>query len=182
MSDPIAQYQRVLEHFTELVDGITESQWASDTPCENWTVRDLIEHVIVRDRRLAATVGGAPPQPLEDGADLAELWRERVEWWAAGLADPQCRTAVWETPMGSMTFEQATTQLMTGELTIHTWDLARGLGVDDTLDAEAVHTTFAAMQTYGDQLRRPGALGPALEAPAGSDEQEQLLAFTGRQV
>jgi uncharacterized protein (TIGR03086 family) len=71
---------------------------------------------------------------------------------------------------------------MTGELTIHNWDLARALGVDETLDPEAVHTTYIAMKQHSDALRRPGVLGPQVKAPDDSDEQTQLLAFTGRVV
>jgi uncharacterized protein (TIGR03086 family) len=176
-------YQRVITHFTELVDSISAEQWSAPTPCEGWNVRDLVEHVIVRDQRLAASVGGPPAaDSLPDNADLAALWRERAAWWAAGLADPQRRTATWNTALGEMTFEQATTAFMTGELTIHGWDLARGLGVDDTQDPEAVHSTLSMMKQYGDAVRRPGALGPAVHAPPGSDEQTQLMAFTGRHV
>jgi uncharacterized protein (TIGR03083 family) len=47
----------VLNHFTELVDSIGPDQLTAATPCEGWTVRDLLAHVIERDQRLAATVG-----------------------------------------------------------------------------------------------------------------------------
>ena len=60
MTEPVALYRRVLDHFSDLVDSIQADQWTAATPCEGWTVRDLIEHVIVRDERLAATVGGPP--------------------------------------------------------------------------------------------------------------------------
>lgn len=182
MSDNVAVYRRVLGHFTELVDSLQPDQLAAPTPCEGWTVRDLMIHVIERDRRLAAMVGGEAPKPLPAEDSLASLWRERVAWWAAGLADPERRDVVWSTPLGELSFEDATCALMTGELLIHTWDLARALGVDETLDPEAVQATLDSMSGHADALRRPGVMGPAIEPPSGSDEQTQLIAFTGRQV
>jgi uncharacterized protein (TIGR03086 family) len=182
MSDSRAVYQRVLEHFTALVDSISPEQWSAPTPCEGWTVRDLIEHIVVRDARIAASVGGPPAgDPPAPDAALPALWKQRVRWWAAGLDDPERRDVVWPTALGELTFTQATMAMMTGELAIHTWDLARALGVDDTVDPEAVHSAYLAMKHHGDALRRPGAMGPEVEAPAGSSEQVQLIAFTGRQ-
>src|ERR1700742_2879870 len=99
MSDPVEVYQRVVRRFTELVDGITAEQWAADTPCEGWTVRDLMDHVVVRDRRISATVGGGTPEPLAPDADLVEAWHERVDWWSDGLSDPNRRDVSYETPL-----------------------------------------------------------------------------------
>lgn len=176
----MAKYDRVVGRFTELVDSISADQWSLSTPCEGWTIRDLMHHIVVRDDRISATVGGEPQVEPDAGADLTVEWRRRLAWWAAGLADPVRSATVWTTAMGEMTFQQAADRFMTGELLIHTWDLARALGVDDTLDAEAVRTTFVQMQAYGDLIRRPGAMGPAIDAPAEADEQTRLIAFTGR--
>jgi uncharacterized protein (TIGR03086 family) len=183
MTESVAIYEKVVVRFTDLVDAIANSQWSVPTPCAGRTVHDLVEHVIVRDRRLAATVGGpAAAEQVPADADLSAEWHQCVNWWADGLADPARRDTVWDTPLGEMSFEQATTALMTGEITIHTWDLARALGVDETLDPEAVHRTYIAMKQHSDALRRPGVLGPQVEAPDDSDEQTRLLAFTGRDV
>ncbi|MCW2523329.1 MAG: hypothetical protein JWO63_1664 [Frankiales bacterium] len=180
MTDSMAVYRRVVDHFTELVDSIAADRWDAPTPCEGWTVRDLIEHILVRDRRLAATVGDSDSAP--SGGDLAAQWHERVDWWAQGLADPERSAVVWSTPLGELSFAQAAAAMTTGELTIHTWDLARALGVDEQLDPEAVQLTFESMQRHAAALRGPGVFGPELPHDAGGSEQERLLAFTGRQV
>jgi uncharacterized protein (TIGR03086 family) len=182
VSDPRAIYDRVIGHFTVLVDSISNDQWSLNTPCEDWTVRDLMRHIIVRDRGIAASVGGPPASEPGPDADLIAEWHACVTWWADGLADPVRSDTVWKTALGEMTFREATLRMMTGELTIHSWDLARALGVDDTLDPEAVHVTLAQMRAYGDLIRRPGAMGPEVTARDEADEQTQLIAFTGRCV
>jgi uncharacterized protein (TIGR03086 family) len=179
MSDPMAMYDRVITHFSELVDSISNDQWSLNTPCEGWTVRDLMQH---RDGSIAASMGGARVDEPAPDADLIDAWHKRVSWWAAGLADPIRSEAVWQTGLGEMTFREATMRMMTGELTIHAWDLARALGLEETLDPESVHVTYVQLRAHGDQLRRPGVMGPAVEAPDGASEQTQLIALTGRSV
>src|SRR3712207_1683120 len=100
-------YHRVIDRFTEMIDGFKPEDWAAITPCEGWTVRDLVQHVLERDERVAAMLGGAPPEPFRDGFDLVRGWHERVRWWADRLADPEQRNAVHSTVLGELTFEQA---------------------------------------------------------------------------
>ena len=182
MSDELAICHRVLDRFTGLVDSITAAQWSLDTPCSGWTVRDLIEHVVIRDRLIAQTLGGPPctQDKLHASEDLPALWHQQLDWWAAGLADPVRSNAVWPTYFGELTFQQAVPAFMTGEIAIHTWDLARALGADETLDSEAVEATYAHMAEVSDQLRGPDTMEPAIDVPEGADPQVRLLALTGR--
>ena len=174
-------YQRLIDRFTEMIDGLKPEDWAASTPCEGWTVRDLVRHVVERDQRMAAMVGGPAPEPLPDGSDLVRRWHERVRWWADRLADPQQRAEVHSTPLGELTFEQATARFMIGELTVHTWDLARATSREERLDPEAVRISYENFRAIDEVLlRRPGIMGRPIQTPADSDEQTQLLAFTGR--
>jgi uncharacterized protein (TIGR03086 family) len=63
--------------------------------------------------------------------------------------------------------------------TIHSWDLARGIGADETLDPELVELSFKELQGSADQWRSAGAFGPEKQAHDESP-QAQLLALTGR--
>jgi hypothetical protein len=44
-----------------------------------------------------------------------------------------------DTPLGPSTFEQTTDTICTGDVLVHTWDLARATGLDERLDPEEVH-------------------------------------------
>jgi uncharacterized protein (TIGR03086 family) len=184
MSDPVELYRRVTGRFSALVDEIGDGDWDRATPCDGWTVRDLLEHVVARDRRLAAAL--IPAEATADGADaepadLQAAWHERVAWWQAGLDDPQRRDQRVESPLGETTFADATCRLMTGELTIHTWDLARALGRDEQLDEEAVEVSFGFLRQMDPRLPRPGAFGTHVVPPDDADLQTEFLCFTGRQ-
>ena len=69
-----------------------------------------------------------------------------------------------------------------GDLLVHTWDLARAIGADDRLDAEACAVVYANLEPIDGSIRAPGFFGPKLEPAPGADAQDRLLAFVGRQV
>jgi uncharacterized protein (TIGR03086 family) len=67
-----------------------------------------------------------------------------------------------------------------GDVVMHTWDLARATGQDETLDGDEVHRLYEGMLPIDDALRSSGHYGPKVEVPADADEQTKLIAFTGR--
>jgi uncharacterized protein (TIGR03086 family) len=63
---------------------------------------------------------------------------------------------------------------------IHTWDLARATGLDETLDADEVHRFVESMEPMDQMLRDSGHYGPRVAVPDDADEQTRLIAFVGR--
>ena len=63
---------------------------------------------------------------------------------------------------------------------VHTWDLARATGLDETLDPQEVHNLLMAMEPIDEMLRQSGQFGPRVIVPEDADEQTKLIAFTGR--
>lgn len=79
-----------------------------------------------------------------------------------------------------MTVEQAVDQFDTGDILVHTWDLARATGLDESLDVEEVRRMVEGMEPYDEALRASGHYGPRVEVPDDADDQTKLLAFMGR--
>ena len=63
---------------------------------------------------------------------------------------------------------------------MHTWDLARATGQDDTLDPERCAVMLAGMEPIEDAMRGSGQYGPRVEVPADADAQTRMLGFIGR--
>ena len=63
---------------------------------------------------------------------------------------------------------------------MHTWDLARATGQDETLDPERCAVLLDGMQPLDDLLRSSGQYGPRVEVPDDADVQTRMLAFIGR--
>ncbi len=81
---------------------------------------------------------------------------------------------------GSMPLDQAIDRFYTSDVFMHTWDLARATGQDETLEPEACAGMLAGMQPLEELIRSSGQYGPAVPVPEGADAQTRLLGFIGR--
>jgi uncharacterized protein (TIGR03086 family) len=98
----------------------------------------------------------------------------------AALADPERANATIVVNGAAHRFEDAVSTFCLGDVLVHTWDLARATGLDETLDPDEVHLLLAGMEPIDDVLRQSGHYGPKVDVPPDADEQQRLIAFTGR--
>ncbi len=82
---------------------------------------------------------------------------------------------------GTHRVDDAVATFFLGDVVVHTWDLARATGLDETLDADVVHDMLVGMEPLDEMLRASGQYGPKVEVSDDADEQTRLIAFTGRQ-
>ena len=68
-----------------------------------------------------------------------------------------------------------------GDVLVHTWDLARATGLDETLDPEVVHDMLVGMEPLDEMLRASGQYGPRSRWRPTPTCRRKLIAFTGRQ-
>jgi uncharacterized protein (TIGR03086 family) len=82
--------------------------------------------------------------------------------------------------MGGMPKQQAA-GFVIGDLLIHSWDLARSIGADDTLPADAVEATLIGLQRVPPEtLRSSKMFGDPVEVADDASAQDRLLGFVGR--
>ena len=96
------------------------------------------------------------------------------------LDDPEVAGRERETQMGKNSFENVTSMIFTSDVLVHTWDLARATGQDETLDADEVARMYAGMEPMEEAIRGSGHFGARVDVPDDADAQTRLLAFTGR--
>jgi uncharacterized protein (TIGR03086 family) len=174
----LEQWDRVVAGFTSRLDAVQDSQWDLPTPCSEWTVRGLVEHALAAQQGIPKQLGADVDVDL---ADLRAAFATVVGRARAAYEVPGNLAKTVEGPFGPMPCDQAM-GLPTTDLLVHTWDLARAIGADEALDAEAVETAFGRLKPLDAMIRRPGAFGPRVEPPAGADAQTEFLCFLGRQV
>ncbi|MHB8467745.1 MAG: TIGR03086 family metal-binding protein [Acidimicrobiales bacterium] len=175
-------FERAADGFESVLRGVAAQQWDDPTPCDSWTCRDLAGHVIGGVGWAAALIGGATTLPTPDDAtrpdDPVAAWTStRADLAAVCTPDALARRVRW--PFGEQTVETGL-EWFSLELMIHTWDLATAISLPVTLDPTAVHDHLARLRPLSSHLRGPGMYGPELTPAADADEQEQLLAFLGR--
>src|SRR5580658_10027952 len=87
MSTDADRYSRVSSGFTERLQGVREDQWSLPTPCSEWTVRDLVTHVINTQRRVLSLLGGSVT-PADPNGDLLAQWSEASAALLDAARDP----------------------------------------------------------------------------------------------
>lgn len=165
-----------------LLAGITDDQLTARTPCEEFTLGDLIAHVddFATGFTAAATKDFATAPAA--GAELGSDWRTRVpakvEAMVAAWADP----AAWEgtTQAGGVDLPASVMgRFALDELVIHAWDLARASGQSHICDQESLDVVEAlvAPQPNGDPS---GPFGPVVPVPEDAPQIHRVLGYTGR--
>ncbi|RCV59834.1 TIGR03086 family metal-binding protein, partial [Marinitenerispora sediminis] len=149
-------------------------------PCEGWTARDVVRHVVQTQGMFLGLVGRELGEVPSVDDDPAAAWRAASAVVRADLDVPERASAEFEGQLGRMTFEQSVERFLCFDLVVHRWDLARAAGLDERLPADEVRWVHGLVAGFGDALRGERVCGPELTPPEGADEQTRLLAFLGR--
>jgi uncharacterized protein (TIGR03086 family) len=179
-------HQRAAEAFGARVHAIRDDQWSEGTPCSEWDVRGLVNHLVYENRWMPLLLAGSTIAEIGDrfegdllGDDGKAAWDESAaEAIAAVHADGAMERTV-HLSFGDFPGREYTMQVF-ADLLIHGWDLARAIGADERLDPELVESCanwFGAME---EGYRAAGAIGPRVETAPDADAQTRLLAQFGR--
>lgn len=184
--EPVDHWKAALTAFSEVVSSVGEDQWAWAVPtCPEWTVRELVAHVagfqqVTIGQLQTFEVGG-----LSLAGDPKAGWNAVRDGLVAAVDADGSLNEIMESAFGTGPFSEML-MLPTVDLIFHTWDLARAIGVDDTLPAATALACYEAMQPFDDAIRRSTGLYPdgyddKIEPPHGADAQTLLICFGGRQ-
>ena len=175
------RYRLRADAFEAKVAAVRPEQWSSQSPCADWTARDVVRHIVMMHGVMFRPLGRElSPAPAVDDDPLGAFTAARADVEAI-LQDPALASSEHAWYTGRMTAADIVDQVVSTDMVWHGWDLARATGQDDTIDPEEVRNAGAAVGQFDDaMLRQPGILGPALEPPPGADAQTRLLAFLGR--
>jgi uncharacterized protein (TIGR03086 family) len=175
------RFRRVAGRFSDRADEVPPDGWDRPAPCDGWVARDVVRHMVEWMPSLLAPAGVTMPDGPAVDDDPAAAWRHLADWLQSVLDDPDASSREFDAgPAGRQTVEQAIGMIMLGDVVIHTWDLARATGLDESLDADIVSEMLVGMQPLDDLLRSSGHYGPKVDVPDTADDQTKLLAFTGR--
>ncbi|MFB4266471.1 TIGR03086 family metal-binding protein [Nonomuraea sp. GTA35] len=191
MSEIADRYRRRAAAFEHKVAAVRPDQWSNPSPCAKWSARDVVRHIVDMHEVMLRPLGLAlGPAPSVDDDPLAAFRAARADVQAI-LDDPARAGQECDTPAGRVTAERNIDQVVSDDLPLHGWDLARATSQDDTIDPEDVERGWAAMGALPPDLlekfRTPGAFapgvevfGPEVEAGEDASPQDRLLAFIGR--
>ncbi len=178
-------YRRTIASWTDRVLAVGPEQWAEPTPCADWDVRALVNHVVGEDLWTEPLVGGATIQEVGDRLD-GDLLGSDPRGAALDAAARASTAVAAALPSGGKVhlsygdedLEEYLRQLAADHL-IHGWDLAAATGGAVDLDPELVTEVAAWFAEREELYRSAGVVGPRV-SEAGDDAQSQLIAAAGR--
>lgn len=177
--DPVSLYRAATNRAVAAVEAVRRDQLGWPTPCSEWSVQQLIDHLIGgADYLLASTTGAEPiPSAGAPGTD----YRTRVDRVLTALESPGALDRVCVSPLG---FDWPVSDAVAGtfmDVLVHTWDLARATGQDEQLDAGLVEACTAMfLPEMPRRGREAGIIGPEVALGEGASGQDRLLAAMGR--
>jgi len=178
----LVAHQRAQDTFSGVLASVQPYQFNAPTPCREWTVRDVIEHVIGGNERVAIRAGLCS-EPAARPQDLIEAHQATAAAAQAVFAAPGGMTAMFELPIGPMPGSAFIRMRITDAL-VHAWDLAKATGQSTDLDPElAAQVLAASRQHMTAALRGTGKFfGEPQPCDPARPPADQLAAFLGRPV
>ncbi|WP_248962442.1 TIGR03086 family metal-binding protein [Sphaerisporangium perillae] len=187
MTEIAARYRVRADIFAAKVAAVGPGQWSNPSPCDEWTARDVVGHIVDMHAAMLSPLGKSlSPAPTveEDPLDAFVSARADVE---AVLADPATAASEVATPAGRLTVEQHIDQVVSADLVLHGWDLARATGQDDAIAPHEIEAMWPGVQRLPEEMRIPGAFGPGIvvfgpEVKVSEDAplQHRVLGLLGR--
>ena len=167
---------------------VRDDQWVWPTPCEQWAVRDLVNHVVAGARTYVSLLDGCSRQEASAILNGDVLGDDPVDDFvraAAPVAGTFRRPGVFE-----RTYPHPSRDVLGAELAwwraggnaIHSWDLARAIGADEHLNEDLVAAVWAQLEPVADALAQSGVFGQGSSGAVESTEptQRRLLDICGR--
>jgi uncharacterized protein (TIGR03086 family) len=170
------------------VAAVPEDAWHRPTPCQAWTVTQVLQHAAGDQLAFAAALstGNGPDfDPFSPSGTLAEpaaaLLRRGLDAaetaWAGAPADAEQLPS--PIPPGSLPAWQAAGACAL-DAAVHAWDIAMATGQPSPLTPELGRALYAVATEIVEPLRAYGAYAAALPTEPGDDDVRVLLAYLGR--
>lgn len=178
MTTSLDLWRKNAEPFTAITAKTTD--WDAPTPCEGWTARDLVEHVMSTERDFLERHGLSSPEG--EIGDPGKRWLEHERQVVELLADPGIADREFPGYFGPSTIGETLAGFYGGDLIVHRWDLATSQGLDAGLSEEDLQAVDAAMDGFGEQAYGPGLFAPPVPVPDDAGLLRRVLARTGRRA
>jgi uncharacterized protein (TIGR03086 family) len=179
-------HRRAVLGFGARVHAIGADQWRLPTPCPDWDVHSIVNHLVGENRWTAPLMSGMTVGAVGDrfdgdllGDDPKRAWEEASAEAVRAVRAPGALDRIVHLSFGDVPGSEYAWQLFADHL-VHTWDLARAIGADDRLDEDLVAACAQWFSAREEQYRAGGVIGDRVSAAEDADEQTRLLAAFGR--
>lgn len=186
---PFEALQLSSAEFERQLGNIRALQWDLPTPCPDWSVWALVNHVVGGVSRYTRLLHGATAETVDATRALDHISPDPLRAFRSGCAE---MIAAFEEPgalrrtvhhrAGDRTSSELL-EMRVLEFAVHGWDLARAIGSDDQLNPRIVERVYRRLTRCGPDRDGQNVFGPPSEPlPVDASAQDRLLHSTGRAV
>lgn len=184
--EPLELLRRAQREFARRLGHVHATDLAKPTPCPDWDVAALIQHVVGADHAYVAIMRGGSVEDFARVAAATRVGNLPAEDFATSSAlvieemgRPSELDRVVHHPIGDIPVLQLLAMRVT-DWTVHGWDLARALGTDETLDRGLVEALLKRTRARGEAIYASGYFRRGPGVPEGAGPQAELLDLLGR--
>lgn len=181
--DPIDRIEKAITRTSKIVHGVKPEQHGDPTPCSEFDVHALLNHMIgglemLRD----AAAGGSPAMPEGEqfGAEPGKEYDERAAKLLDVIKQPGTLDNTWVMPFAPLPGQMMASIAFVEHVT-HGWDLAKATGQDTTIPDDLIAECRGIVEPMGAMWRMDGVCGPEVEVPESASATDQYAGFMGRQ-
>ncbi len=182
----VAPVKLALEGFGNRLAIVAATQWTAETPCADWDVRTLVNHVVNELLWVPPLLDGKTIAEIGDqfdgdvlGSDPRLAWESAAAEALAAASQPGVQDRTTHLSFGDCPASEYLGQV-TSDVIIHSWDLARAIGANDRFATGLTDFVVGFLSPYVAAWRAAGVLGPAAEVGSDASAQDIFLAQTGR--
>jgi uncharacterized protein (TIGR03086 family) len=188
LANPAAFYAKGLDSARKFIEGMGDVNMNAPTPCSEWNVRELIQHVLygtvwIEDIFEGKTVEGVGNKYDGDliGDNPLSAYDDAVKRAKRAIAGPLAMEQVCHLRGGDVSGADYLTSMFTDTL-VHSWDLAKATCQDPALDAEMIAICYDLVKKHEERFRANHAFGEGRVADPGEEagDQARMLAILGR--
>ena len=192
--DSFTALDRARAEVERRLDAVGPDQWSLPTPCTDWTVHDVVRHLVVGNKMATLLVTGASRDDTiaqmkewhrADGTlapdALVAAFATTADEQAAALRRPGLPELTVHHPVGDIPGAQLL-RFRIGDMTLHAWDVARAIGGDEQLDPELADDVYESMVPMAPFIGTIGMFGsgPSGQVDESAPAQVRLLDLSGR--
>jgi uncharacterized protein (TIGR03086 family) len=187
---PMVELGPAAKQMAELIEGVPDELLGAPTPCLEYTLGDLVDHVrqltiaftAAANKDTAGMTSGRAPG---DANNLGDDWRTRIPRDLSALAEAWREPAAWTgmTMAGGIDLPGELAGIITlDELVVHGWDVARASGQHFDQDRESLEAVYGFVKQFSSagEEARDGMFGPEVAVPDDAPLLDRLLGLTGR--
>jgi uncharacterized protein (TIGR03086 family) len=180
----VEQVPRALSAVGDLIEGVRAEQRSAPTPCTDWTVRQLVKHLVGMNLVFAALLSNqGPPERVAERLvqDPIGAYRGSGSALQAGFDQPGVLERSYQSHLGAATGSDRL-QVRLYDLLVHGRDLAQATGQPAALPDDLAEQSLASARAQLSTQPRTGRFGPVQTVADGASAIDRLAAFLGRRV